>query len=185
MTLVTAAAMEPAKSGVLVPEDKQCDCGICGTVITDADQEQILKKKLATGYCLDDSYALRAFLKCCKEQGTEKQMEELRVENPQLWKSTVQAFRDQRSTGQRTRFDIAKHVESVKKKFIQDDDTVFRPLLFAQYLKFHQDLPQPLTLTEQQAVAQWHEDLRNPKVKKSEKRYWNPKTQRDEAAWLE
>lgn len=170
-----------------VPDDvnvSQPLCGVCDQVITDSDRTQIAAKKLATGFCLSDAYAVRAFWQCCKTQNTEKQMETLRAENPQLWKGTVQAFRDQRSVGRGTKFDVLQHVESIKKAFVQEGDDVFRPLLFSQYIKHYMMLPSPLNLSEAQATAQWHNDLRNPSIQKSEKKYWNARAQQYEVTRL-
>lgn len=41
-----------------------------------------------------DNYAVRSFTRCCKTQGTEKQMEDLKQSNLQLWQKTVQSYRD-------------------------------------------------------------------------------------------
>ena len=158
-------------------------CGICDCQISLEDRRQIIAKKLARGYCLTDSYAVRAFQRCCKEQHTENQMDTLKVQNPDLWKGTVIAFRDQRSVGKGTKFDVLRHLEATKKAFVQDSDDVYRPLLFGAYLKHFMELPAPLHLTEAQATAQWYSDLQNPKIKKSEKKYYNPKSKQDEAAW--
>lgn len=160
-------------------------CGVCDELITEADKLQIVQKKLATGFCLTDSYAVRAFWQCCKTQNTEKQMETLKNDNPDLWKGTVVAFRDQRSHGRGTKFDVLKHLETVKKAFVQEGDNVFRPMLFSEYIKHYMSLPEPLNLSEGQATAQWHSDLQNPKVQKSEKRYWNPKSHQHEVARVE
>jgi len=159
-------------------------CLICGDPISAADRQQITAKKLAQGFCLKDSYAIRSFNQCCKSQKTEVQMEALRKDNPDLWKQTVLAFREQRSQGRGTRFDVLKHIETIKQAVVQDQDDVFRPLLYAQYIAHYTGLPEPLCLTETQASAQWHADLRNAKVKKSEKRYFNPKSRQDEVAWF-
>lgn len=172
-----------AKANAIVATATSTTCGICDEEISEADKAQIALKKLASGYCLADSYALRAFQQCCKAQKTESQMDRLRDENKELWKGTVLAFREQRRTGRGTNFDVLKHLETVKKAFVQDNDDVWRPLIFAAYVKHYMNLPQPFTLTEAQATAQWHSDLRNPQIKKSEKKYFNPKSRQDEAAW--
>ncbi|CAK9099080.1 DnaJ-like 1 [Durusdinium trenchii] len=169
-----------AKANAIVATATSTTCGICDEEISEADKAQIALKKLASGYCLADSYALRAFQQCCKAQKTESQMDRLRDENKELWKGTVLAFREQRRTGRGTNFDVLKHLETVKKAFVQDNDDVWRPLIFAAYVKHYMNLPQPFTLTEAQATAQWHSDLRNPQIKKSEKKYFNPKSRQDE-----
>lgn len=159
-------------------------CGLCDKPITKSDRDTVVARKMTLGFCLRDSYALRSFTQCCKAQSTEAQMEKLRRDNFDLWKSTVCAFRDQRGSGKETRFDVLKHVESVKKSFIQDSDDAFRPLLFSQYVQHYTSLPQPLTLSEQQAVAKWRADLQNPNVKKSEKKYMNHKSRQEEVICL-
>ena len=176
MSEVSDAAVSTGESGDT--------CLICGDAISASDRQQIMTKKLAQGFCLKDSYAIRSFNQCCKSQKTEVQMEALRKDNPDLWKQTVLAFREQRSQGRGTRFDVLKHIETIKQAVVQDQDDVFRPLLYAQYIAHYTGLPDPLCLTETQASAQWHADLRNPKVKKSEKRYFNPKSRQDEVAWF-
>lgn len=42
------------------------------------------------------------------------------------------------------------------------------------------ELDPPFRLTESAARAQWHQDLQNPSVKKSERRKWNPTTRKFE-----
>ena len=111
-------------------------------------------------------------------------MEQLRVESPGLWKSTVMAFREQRATGKGTKFDTLRHLETLKKAYVQESDDVWKPLLFSAYIRHYTSLPHPLTLSEQQAIAKWHADLQNPSVKKSEKKYHNPLSQQDEVLWI-
>ena len=175
-------AEQAADSQLVAPDADRC--GVCDEVIAEADKAQIVQKKLATGFCLTDSYAVRAFWQCCRTQNTEAQMESLKKDNVGLWKSTVIAFRDQRSHGRGTKFDVMKHLETVKKAYVQEGDNVFRPMLFSEYIRHYTSLPDPLTLSEGQATAQWHSDLQNAKVQKSEKRYWNPKSQQYEVAWV-
>ena len=110
-------------------------------------------------------------------------MERLRATDYELWRSTVVAFRDQRSVGKGTKFDMMKHIESTKKSMTQEQDDVYRPLLFSAYKEHYQNLPAPLTLTEAQATAKWYQDLADPTIKKSDKRYYNPRSKQDEVPW--
>ena len=181
LAAVAAAATPPASK---VNPGAGCLCGICGEAISEADRKEVVAKKLATGFCLTDSYALRSFIQCCKSQKTESQMDQLKVTNPELWKQTVIAFRDQRQKGSKTKFDIMKHLETYKKSLIQDLDDVYRPLLFSEYCNHYMQLPEPLTLTKPQCYAQWHRDLKDDKVRKSTKTYWNPQSNQHEAAWF-
>ena len=43
------------------------------------------------------------------------------------------------------------------------------------------DLEEPFRLTETEAIAQWHKDLRDSSVRKSEKRMWNPTSRKFES----
>ena len=175
-------AVAPADPDVPCP-DPLTDCGICQCLITPEDRKQIANKKLASGFCLQDSYAVRSFQLCCKQQKTEQEMERLRSTDYELWRSTVVAFRDQRSVGKGTKFDMMKHIESTKKSMTQEQDDVYRPLLFSAYKEHYQNLPAPLTLTEAQATAKWYQDLADPTIKKSDKRYYNPRSKQDEVPW--
>lgn len=72
----------------------QDSCGICDMPLSAADLEIIEKRKLNKAYCVQDNYALRGFQACCKSQGTETEMNQLKADNPGLWKETVRSFRD-------------------------------------------------------------------------------------------
>ena len=128
----------------------------------------------------EDNAALKGFNQVCKQQGTETQMEELRNTNPALWKSTVISYRDCKRTSPRARFDTMKHLEQIRKEFAEEDDTIFRKMFFSQYVQHHMALPAPFTLTESQAVAAWHRDLKDPAKRKSEKKMYNPQSKKIE-----
>ena len=71
-----------------------CTCNICNSAISASEMQIMVARKINKDYCVKDNYALRGFNACCKSQGTEQQMRELQKSNPELWKETVQQFRD-------------------------------------------------------------------------------------------
>ena len=48
-------------------------------------------------------------------------------------------------------------------------------------VKWFMGLDPPFRLSESAATAKWHQDLQNPKVRKSEKKMYNPTTRKMES----
>ena len=150
-------------------------------VMAAGENLSILSFGIRSGHwCPKDNVALKGFNQVCKQQGTETQMEELRTSNPPLWKSTVISYRDCKRTSPRVRFDTLRHLDQIRKEFAEDDETLFKKMFFSEYVKHHMMLPAPFTLTESQAVAAWHKDLKDPTKRKSEKSMYNPQSKKIE-----
>jgi len=82
--------------------------------------------------------------------------------------------------GATAKFDVLKHLDKIKKSQCEEEEVVTKPMIFSEYIKFHNERPSPFTLSHSQAVAQWHVDLQDPKIRKSERKMYNPKSKQQE-----
>lgn len=69
-----------------------------------------------------------------------------------------------------------RHVDQLKKEYGEEHDIVFKRMVYSEYIKHYMNKPYPFGLSESQAVSQWHTDLKDPRVRKSERRLWNPQS---------
>ncbi|CAE7244510.1 unnamed protein product, partial [Symbiodinium sp. CCMP2456] len=144
------------------------------------DQDKALK--ISSDFCVPCFNIKRSFDAVCKQQGTIDAMNDLKKNNQTEWVQVLQEFARKRSgkSGKKINFDVSSHIESVKKAKVKEDDLVYKPLLLGEYLRHFRGLPPPFTLTESQAIAQWHRDLSNPDIKKTCKEMFNPSSKKME-----
>lgn len=107
-------------------------------------------------------------------------MKQLALTDPDGYKKLIVAYREKvgRSGKGRpqVRFDFTQYKETVTESRRQEDLVKYRPMIFASYLKHHQEQPEPFKMTAAEAAAQWARDLKCPDVRSEKKRFFNKRT---------
>ena len=84
-------------------------------------------------------------------------------------------------SGKKAIFDSTKYVQYSKNFRQKEGDIIFKPLLLGQYIKWQENKEPPFKMTRAQAVAAWHKDLADPKMKKTEVQLYNPESKKVES----